>query len=453
MFDPRRMLRWFGKILIVLSPVMLVLERCATWCLDAAFRFRGATAPKNTNKWALVMHNAIQRLLDRQLQEPPSRLMEISDMVPAWLGPTIVKTMLILPSLLMVLMAVSILGWFVKSLYGLPDIQQGSSFVLRSAFGKRGFSPFLIFRKGGEEVAGSDEETLRNIGGPGSVLLERDTAVLLEKAGKFTRVKLPPCVIELKRFERVYATIDLRPRVWPFTVSAMSKEGIPVKCKVNVHFQIDPSGGEQAVFKAATCTWVRGEHWLEDKLDWAGRVIISNTEGTLRAILARTPLDQLVPAQVSHPEAGTREEIPKRVIRGRIENELRSALESSAPNLSAVILDVCLGDIQVAEEIKDQWANIWRTGWRSWATEVVNEGKTSYREKIEDARIEGQVALLEVLGHTLRDLKRANVPITNELITLHFMDVIENIQRLPDGWMQSYLPPPLMQALEQIKHL
>jgi regulator of protease activity HflC (stomatin/prohibitin superfamily) len=350
-------------------------------------------------------------------------------------------------------MAVLILSWFVKSLYDLPNVSQSSRFVLRSVFGKPGFPPFFIFREGGEEVDAVEEETLRNVGGPGSILLEQDAAVLLERAGRFTRVKIPPGVVKLQRFERVYATIDLSPRVWPFTVSAMSKEGIPIKCNVNVHFQVNPTGGEDAVFTAATCTWVRGEHWLEDKLDWAGRVIISNTEGTLRSIIARTPLNQLIPAQITHPIKGTRGAITKRTVRSDIERELRESLERSAPNLGAVILDVRLGDIEVEEIVRKHWAVLWRTGWRSWATEVVNEGKTSYREKIEDARIEGQVALLEVLGRTIQELKRAGIPITNDLVALHFLDVIENMDGLPEGWMQTYLPEPLMEAIEQLKTL
>jgi regulator of protease activity HflC (stomatin/prohibitin superfamily) len=328
-------------------------------------------------------------------------------------------------------------------------MDHSTSFVLRSMFGKPSFPPYLIYREGGEDddVNENEGETLRNVGGPGSVLLEQNTAAVFERAGKFTRVKMTPGVVKLKRFERVYATVDLRPRVWPFTVSAMSKEGIPIDCNVNIRFRVNREGGEYEVFKAATCTWVRGEHWVEDKHNWASRVVIGNTEGTLRSILARIPLNQLVPAQITHPLAGPRDPRPREVIRQDIENDLRVALERSAPGLGVVILDVRLGDIEVADAVQDQWADIWRTGWRSWATEITNRGKLSYREKVEDAQLTGQILLLRELGRTIQDLQGRGIPITVDLVALRFLDLAETIEELPGGRM---LPNSLIRTIEEL---
>jgi regulator of protease activity HflC (stomatin/prohibitin superfamily) len=452
MFDPKRILSWLVRVCRVFIPIVIILERCAQRGLEAAFHIRGAeSVPTNTRDWLWLIHGGFQTLLNRTSGDPARLFVMTADMLP-WLGPTAAKLALTLPSLAMLLLPVVILGWFVKSLYDLPDMDHSTSFVLRSMFGKPSFSPYLIYREGGEDddVKEKEGETLRNVGGPGSVLLEQSTAALFERAGKFTRVKMTPGVVKLKRFERIYTTVDLRPRVWPFTVSAMSKEGIPVDCRVNIHFQVNQEGGEDEVFRAATCTWVRGKHWVEDKLDWAGRVVISNTEGTLRSILARIPLNQLVPAQITHPSAGTRNMKAQDVIRGDIEQKLKTALVQSAPVLGVTIEDVCLGDIEVSDVVQDQWADIWRTGWRSWATEVVNEGKLSYREKVEDAQVAGQVFLLKQLGQTIQELQDHHIPITDDLVALRFMDLAETMNELPGGRM---LPNSLIRTIEDLKRI
>jgi regulator of protease activity HflC (stomatin/prohibitin superfamily) len=449
MFNLKRILQWLLRVCRVLIPVVIILERCAQQGLEAAFRVRGAeSVPTNTHDWLWLIHGGFQNLLNRTSGDPARLFMMTANMLP-WLGPSAAKFVLMIPSLAMLLLAVVILGWFVKSLYDLPDMDHGTSFVLRSMFGKPSFPPYLIYREGGEDddVNEKEGETLRNVGGAGSVLLEQNTAAVFERAGKFTRVKMTPGVVKLKRFERVYATVDLRPRVWPFTVSAMSKEGIPVDCNVNIRFRVNREGGEYEVFKAATCTWVRGKHWVEDKHNWASRVVIGNTEGTLRSILARIPLNQLVPAQIIHPLAGARDPYPREVIRQDIEAELRTALERSAPDLGVVILDVRLGDIEVADVVQDQWADIWRTGWRSWATEIANRGKLSYREKVEDAQLAGQIDLLRRLGQTIQDLQGQGIPITVDLVALRFLDLAETIEELPGGRM---LPNSLIRTIEEL---
>jgi hypothetical protein len=122
----------------------------------------------------------------------------------------------------------------------------------------------------------------------------------------------------------------------------------------------------------------------------------------------------------------------------------------SAPVLGVTIEDVCLGDIEVSDVVQDQWADIWRTGWRSWATEVVNEGKLSYREKVEDAQVAGQVFLLKQLGQTIQELQDHHIPITDDLVALRFMDLAETMNELPGGRM---LPNSLIRTIEDLKRI
>src|SRR5690606_13116320 len=85
------------------------------------------------------------------------------------------------------------------------------------------------------------EHILARVGGPGNLVVYNDSAVLLEKAGRFTRM-CGKGFIRLAPFEKPYAFLDLRPKRTVYPVNAMSKEGIPIICEADITYQIDSEG-------------------------------------------------------------------------------------------------------------------------------------------------------------------------------------------------------------------
>jgi hypothetical protein len=196
---------------------------------------------------------------------------------------------------------------YMQALYALKGKREAFWFIVHCMIGQAGFKPWLMVESGKlNEGFCSPDGLISKAGGPGNLIVRKDSAVVLEQAGRLTRVA-GPGFTALGRFERLYDTIDLRPRRWQLPVSGMSKEGIPVTCDTDVVFQIlddgrEPTGDNpfpmdpEAVFRAATSKWIREAHRPEGDqvLDWKGLIVVSAMEGTLRFILARYPLDRLI---------------------------------------------------------------------------------------------------------------------------------------------------------------
>lgn len=362
----------------------------------------------------------------------------------------------IIPAFLLIFAAFRVVGWFAASLYGLKSVGDGAKFAWRSVFKTFGFKPYLVYREGGEEILPDDPDfPLRRVGGPGNLLLYNDVAVVLERCGKISRVVRGPAAVPLQRFEKVYAHVDLRPQRWEYSVSAMTKDGIPVTCKADIGFQIADGGmprtdkvvyptTDDIVLRAATCTWIREHKRAEGVLNWAGRVVIGETEGTLRTLLARVRLDELVPAEPgSQVGAATRE---------RIQNELRAELEKSVVKLGAKITHVFLGEIIVDQEVVRQWSDIWRTNWRKWATERIGLGKAERIQILEAARIEAQVDMLKHVAERFQAMAETGATVPSSAVALHFIEALRRTDQLTE-WVRIYLAPQSWETLEKLRKL
>ena len=440
MLNMKKISSWLWHVARVFVPLSLLLYVPASWAASHFWQARGGLALSKSLK------NWLKKLIP--ILSPELAVFDASVLLAE------------LPYILAMMIALLVIGWFIQSLYGLQNPLEGAQFALRLVFGIPTFKPYLRYSKGGSEVMETGVENedevgiLRQVGGPGNLLLYADTAVVTERKGRLARVIRGPAIEMLRNFEKVYAVIDLQSQQWQHAVSAMSKEGIPITCKTDIGFQIDDRNGpveqEEAIFKAATSTWVREKERVEDKMNWAGRVIISNTEGTLRTLLAQTPLDQLVPSRIIPPDKTVRIVDPAK-IRHEIQEKLRAALEASAPVLGVKITSVFLGHIEVDEDIAQQWADIWKTGWRKWATETIGTAKANRVQILEEARADIWLELLEQAAEAIARSSKAGYPISNEIIALHFLEALAQMQDPSENFMKTYLVPNSWETLERFR--
>ncbi|MBN1888358.1 MAG: SPFH domain-containing protein [Thermoflexales bacterium] len=266
---------------------------------------------------------------------------------------------------------------FVQALYNVPSRAEAGKFLNYSISGARfGFGPYLGIKEGkvafGHDIA-------KQVGGPGGLVIYNDSAVVLEQAGKLTRVIRGPGFPDtIQPFEKVWEVVDLRPQRWPFPIEARTYDGIPVTYTAEVTFKV--GGTDDDVFKAATDTWIREANRTEpDRLmTWPRRVIISWTEGQGRSLLARYTLDQLV-------DVNCREEI-----RAALEDGLRE----SGKKAGIEIRNVTLGDIKLDGQVLDQWFEAWRTERESELSKVIREGRLQRKKTVEGAKAEVRRDLL-----------------------------------------------------------
>jgi regulator of protease activity HflC (stomatin/prohibitin superfamily) len=364
-----------------------------------------------------------------------------------WLGIALAVAPSIVALLAVYLLAVR----FVQRLYGTTALAEAQGFVHHRLFGLWSFGPWL--RVAGGILEGDRKHVLMRVGGPGHLVVYNDSAVLLEKGGRFTRVE-GKGFVPLKPFEKALPAIDLRPQRWVYAVTAISKEGIPIVCEAEVNYQIDNEGlvpteevpfpiSEDKIFQAATCTWIREANRPETTriMDWGGRVIISETEGNLRTILARYPLDRLI--GLMSPES----ENPREEIRQELEQRLKAAV----PRLGARILGVELADIRVQDEVTQQWIDVWKAEWERWAIERRALGKAKQARQIEDAKTRAQVMLLASITEAFQPLVEQQQAVTSKLVLARLFMVLS---RAPsDPLTRVNLPKEAIGTLQLLKDL
>ena len=323
---------------------------------------------------------------------------------------------------------------FVHALYQV-NYKDAFTFLSYRLFGRPSFKPFLTIENG-KIVA--EKGSVQQIGGPGLVVLKRDSAVVLEQSGRLTRVVKGPHRIDLEPFEKIWAIVDLHAHHWNFKVNAITMDGIPVAYNVALKFRIGhvpddfsesyrneiPSAGnlapfeievsEDDVFKAALNTWIR-DPWRSEPdrlMIWTKRVVIGATEGTMRAILARYKLDDLLDVE------------SRREIREDLVRRLIPSLEKSG----VVLLEVSLNDIEFKEkETLQLWASRWRTRRDLEVKKAEAEGLADQARIRERARNEVRRELFEEILRTLKQHRERDPEAFAHYAVLSFAEMLRRI--------------------------
>ncbi len=352
-----------------------------------------------------------------------------------------------LPAVSVTLIIFWLAGHFLRAVYGLSSRREGVSFLTRSRFGQASFRPWMKIAEG--KIALHADSILTRTGGPGNLITYNDSAVVLEQGGRLTKVE-GPGYPRLDRFEKIYDIVDLRPKRWVYTVSAMTKEGIPITWDAEVHYQIADGGqtptdkvpypvSKEDVFRAATGWWRREAGRVQD-LDWEGRLVIGDTEGTLRSILARRPLDQLIGLTEADERAA------REAIQEELERELRKAVY---PKLGAKILQVKLDNFKVDDAVTQQWIQAWKARWQSWSGIQLAQGEAARIYLQETTKAEAQMRLLVSISRAFQDLDFKAV--TPSIILMRLFSALDRAH-LP-AVARVFVPGQALDALEKVKRL
>lgn len=319
---------------------------------------------------------------------------------------------------------------FIKALYGLKNIAQAEAFLNVQLYGRSGFRPYRIIGEG-KDLFG--EEVVREIGGPGGLVVRNDTAVVLEGKGKLSRVIRGPNFPSLAPFEKIWDVIDLRPQRWVFDVGAITHDGIPINYEADVQFQVGDT--EDDVFKVATWKWIR-EAWRTEPdrlMDWTKRVVIGDTEGNLRSILARYTLDQLIDSSS----------------RQAVQDELHKALSNSVTKMGVKLLNVALVDIKFKEgQVVQQWIDTWRAERLKERHKTIMEGTVERTRNLEKARAEVRKRMLDETAQVFEEMAARGQQVQSKLVALSFIEMLKRT-----ALEQSYYSPEnMLKTLDVLQH-
>ena len=333
-----------------------------------------------------------------------------------------------LPGVVIVVAALLLCANLINAFFGLDG--GGGQFLIHRLFGRPGFSPYLIVGEG-KIVMGT--EAVKKRGGPAGIVLRQDSAIILEAGGALTRVIRGPGFPQLQPFEKIWDIIDLRPQRWPFEVSAVTRDGIPLTYEVAIKFQVGPTDDD--VFKAATCTWIR-DAWRSEPdriMDRTKRVIIGDTEGTMRnRILAKYDLDELLDIQV----------------RQQIRQELFEMLKiGAARDFGVEIMEVTLQDVTFKGQVLDEWAKTWKMQRDLEVAKIEADERMQEIKLLERARGQARQEMLDNAVKTLNTMakKRDSVPV--DYVLLSFIDMIEHTAAA----QQLFIPEDSLAKLETLK--
>lgn len=333
-------------------------------------------------------------------------------------------------------------GRYVRDVYRLDSINQGISFLIRSQFGRLSFGPWIILQEG--KIHLDRNGLVRKLGGPGGLIILNDTAVVLEQAGRLTRVE-GPGFPQLEHFESIYDVIDLRPKRYQYVVSAMTKEGIAISWKVEVQYKIADDNeistekaphpySKKAIFKAATGKW-RREFGREQDMDWEGWLIFSQTEGSLRSILARRFLDELIGLT----------EIEQIAAREAIQAELEQELHRAAPEIGAKIIQVKLDNLMVDDKVLQQWIEDWQIRWQQTSENQLALEQAKNIQTYEPAIDEANQLRWLVTSESLQGLDSDQI---RSILLSQLFDTISRAGLQEDGFY--FLPAEAKALLEEM---
>lgn len=374
-----------------------------------------------------------------------------------------------LPIIAALVMVPLLISGLVHQLYKTKDLKEAHDTLNRLVFHKLGFGPFLLAKEG--QIAAGKGTVVGRTGGPASLVIYNDTAVVTEQCGRPKRV-LGAGFTQLERFEKVWQTVDLRPQRWVYEVFALTKEGIPVSCRAAISFKIDdrPSSShhdaqpkppsaetpfpynKHAVFRAAASRWVRGPNGDDRLMSWADRVVIGLMQGSLRNILAEYRLDWLIAA--CQPD----QEHPRQEIRRRLQDEL----EEKAAAVGARILDVELGEIQVkaggkrGSKLSDQLSNIvssqriqaWQADLEARALASRVEGEAELL-RMDAARIQAQADMVVNLVEHLQSAITSADEAEPYILALRFVESLRWMSY--SSYDHEFMPPEAMRTLKRLQ--
>jgi regulator of protease activity HflC (stomatin/prohibitin superfamily) len=366
------------------------------------------------------------------------------------------------------LMAVAFLSTlYLDTLYGLGGLIAAHNRLFLNAFGQIGADPWIVVSEG--RITGNVDSHLVSIGGPGLVITYNDSAIVTEQEGRLKRV-LGPGYNRLERFERIWEIVDLRPQHWVYSVSALTRDGIPISCDADITFKIDDRAHgiplqptekiphpftKEAVFKAATATWVREEEREDQYMKWTGRVIISNTEGALRGILAQYRLDEMV-----NPEAGKGSNTTRETIRCQLEE----ALQESAPQVGARIINVDIGKIDVTvdlpegeeeaaadltDEVLNQWIETWQAELERDALAEQGQGEAEM-VRLEAISVQAQAEMILTLIEAVQPLISSE-DVSSYRTALRFVETLRWMAFDPEK--RAFMPLEPLRSLQNLEEI
>ncbi|GJM41559.1 MAG: hypothetical protein DHS20C20_18410 [Ardenticatenaceae bacterium] len=334
----------------------------------------------------------------------------------------------------------------VKLLYDLPDRAGARRFLSRLINSGSGsaaapeITPTML-------VEERDESVLLRVGGPGQVKVPTGHVMVTELNGRFHRI-LSAGKHKLERYEYIHAVLNLQPQqriMDEFT--AYSRDGIELCVGLSIVYRIkigsEPATRENPYPYDETA--VRTAAYLQTVLDDKGTVStwedtpINMAKGTLAAILAGFRLDEIM-------TPATPGEEPYRTLRNELLRQLRLKLDGMGIDLQAVGIH----RVDLPDGVTDQYIDYWKSHWESQMLLEVIEGKATAEEKMDVAKAEAEIMMIQAIQEGIQRAKREGATAhMEEVVALRLVEALEQMARRSQTLAP--LPNSMMAQLDNLR--
>jgi regulator of protease activity HflC (stomatin/prohibitin superfamily) len=301
-----------------------------------------------------------------------------------------------------------------------------------------------VVREGAVEP-GPDGESREHVGGMGVIDVDSTSAVTLHTAIGFSRVEGTGLVFTHEA-EHLMHLIDLRIQLRSQEFEFLTRDGIPIKVRLAVRFQIDRTEFNTNLHAHEPETpYPRPLKWSRHRVErvltslpiadadgnltrWSERVI-STAQGMLRAIIAEYTLDGLLA-----PQDPTKS--PRRAIRETLDHRLKPFMAQRGIK----VLTTSVGVIFPAEfdpdktfdqknpvldKITEQRIKAWKAEYESRMLRLSGEAQAEVERQREKARAQAKLeSLLRLAQAVEQDLPPNG---DQDQITQHFWSIVKKL--------------------------
>jgi regulator of protease activity HflC (stomatin/prohibitin superfamily) len=287
----------------------------------------------------------------------------------------------------------------------------------------------------GEPRAQADGEGVIDVDSTSVVALATDTAPLSRIRGSG--------LVFTGEDEKIAAVIDLRQQRRTGDFEYTTRDGIPVRVRISVRFQIDQTQFLKVQELTATLKYppplVWSHHAIQrvlnlqivgqtgDAVKWDD-IPLGVAEGAMRGIVAEYTFDGL-----SEPQEPTKN--PREDIRTRLEQTVRRGLTPLGINLLGLGIGVFLpkDDDSKSDQLGEttqRRIKSWQAEWQSRMIRVKATAEAESDRKLQVARAQAQMELITRVTQALE--QDSPVPADNpDQIVQHFLDTLQKIAAEP----------------------
>jgi|GEM_PF-455711 len=347
-----------------------------------------------------------------------------------------------------------VLARFMQKVYHIGNFESTFEYMFLCIFGPLAAQYPLVYVQEGKVSAKSQalpQGRPDGPGGPCAFVVLNDSAIVVERGGRRIAVA-GPSVRVAGRFEKIQQVIDLRPQTRSTSAACITRDGIPVKAQVGATFRIRwrgeptakapyPADPDALIQAAAGLAVFQFEGLKPELKNWADR-IYSNLDSTLRAIVARYRLDELLEPRNPgvHP-------------RSDLERNYAEDLKKMAAGLGAEITEVRLGafEVDIADlAVKRQWMDAWRVDWAGLASVRQAQAQATAIRMRDKVRAYAQAELINTITHEFQSATGdESVPV--DLITLRLIEVIRRMAANPE--LGAFLPLEMLQTVDGVRRM